>query len=45
LETIATSIASLLFLDVLLFKGMPFVIGGLAALAFRAGIAFLQWEE
>ncbi|MFY8041644.1 MAG: hypothetical protein ACOVOD_01840 [Rhodoferax sp.] len=38
LEHVATSIKILLFLDILAFKGVPFLMGGLAALAFRAGI-------
>jgi hypothetical protein len=34
-----------LLLDVLLFKGAPFLFGGLAALAFRAGIRRVGWAE
>lgn len=39
LERAFSVAASFLLLDVVLFKGAPFVIGGLAALGFRAGVA------
>jgi hypothetical protein len=37
-EHAATGIAIFFFLDILAFYGAPFLLGGLAALAFRAGI-------
>ena len=45
LEQAVGGAASFLLLDVLLFKGAPFLLGGLAALAFRAGIHRVGWAQ
>ena len=43
LEDAVLMATSFLLLDILLFKGATFMLGGLAAMAFRAGIQRVGW--